>query len=137
VIRGRCVVFACVASCGVRAPAPVDVDSVDDGVTRFLAALTAGELDDVDRLAEWLGTHVTAAELRERLAEPVAASAVQIDHGVSRCLRSESGAPPRPVVRTKTMRFPSGDQRGEKSRPLDGASQTNGVESLLKTPIQA
>src|SRR5438105_8884542 len=69
--------------------------------------------------------------------EPIAASAVQIDHGTSRCLSSESGAPPRPVVRTKVIRFPSGDQRGEKSRPLEGASQTNGVESLLKTPIQA
>src|SRR2546423_4369279 len=73
---------------------------------------------------------------QSRVAAPVDASAVQIDHGTFRSLRSESGAPPLPSVRTNATRFPSGDQRGEKSRALDGPSQSIGVESLEKIPIQ-
>src|ERR1700693_2399752 len=53
-----------------------------------------------------------------------------------RRLRRESGAPPLPGCRTKAMRLPSGDQRGEKSRELDGESQITGIESLVKIPIQ-
>src|SRR2546423_3957270 len=53
-----------------------------------------------------------------------------------RRLRSESGAPPLPGCRTKAMRLPSGDQRGEKSRELEGESHITGIESLTKIPIQ-
>src|SRR6202171_885756 len=65
-----------------------------------------------------------------------AASAVQTDHGMLRRLRRESGAPPLPGCRTKAMRLPSGDQRGDKSRELDGESQVTGIESFAKIPIQ-
>src|ERR1700737_3977692 len=67
---------------------------------------------------------------------PVVASAVHIDHWTFRRRRRESGAPPLPGCRTKAMRLPSGDQRGEKSRELDGESQKTGVESFVKIPIQ-
>ena len=64
----------------VQEPEPATVDSVDDAVTRFLAALGAGELDDVDRFASWLGTHASARELQHELAEPVAASLAAAAH---------------------------------------------------------
>ena len=65
----------------VEQPSPVDVDSVDNGVSRFLAAVRAGELDDVDRLASWLGTHSSADQLQRALAEPIAASLAAAAHG--------------------------------------------------------
>jgi hypothetical protein len=54
------------------APAPIDVESLDDGAARLVAAIAAGDLDDVDRLANWVGAHATAIELRQLLARPVA-----------------------------------------------------------------
>ncbi|MEY2432599.1 MAG: hypothetical protein QOC92_2324 [Acidimicrobiaceae bacterium] len=64
----------------VDEPAPMDVASVEDGAIRLTVALDAGELDDVDRLAQWLGWHTTASELRYLLAEPVAASLAAAAH---------------------------------------------------------
>ena len=61
--------------------APADASSSDDAARRFVSALSAGELDDVDRLAQWLGTHLTAIELQHALAEPVAASLAAAAHG--------------------------------------------------------
>src|SRR5437762_5598532 len=70
-----------------RAGAPLadrgeaDVASVDVAVPRFVAALAAGELDDVDRLARWLGAHASAPELQRALAGPTAASLAAAAHG--------------------------------------------------------
>ena len=64
----------------VEPPTPIDVESVADGAARLVAALAAGDLDDVDRLAQWIGEHVTAVELRELLAQPVAASLAAAAH---------------------------------------------------------
>ena len=63
------------------------------------------------------------------------ASASQIAHGLGRSTSAESGAPPLPARRTKAMRVPSGDQRGEPSRAVAGAIQWIGVESLTYTPM--
>src|SRR6266550_1283927 len=54
-----------------------------------------------------------AGETQSERASPVVASAVQIDHGVLRGTRTESGAPPVPGLRTNATRFPSGDHRGD------------------------
>ena len=64
----------------VEPPAPVDVDSVEDGAARLVAAIEGGDLDDVDRLARWVGDHSTASELRQLLAQPVAASLAAAAH---------------------------------------------------------
>ncbi|MEY2453235.1 MAG: hypothetical protein QOD92_2809 [Acidimicrobiaceae bacterium] len=64
----------------VEPPAPIDADTVAEGVSRFVAALAAGDLDDVDRIAQWVGEHVTATELRTLLAQPVAASLAAAAH---------------------------------------------------------
>jgi len=64
----------------VAPPPPVAVESFDDAVHRFVAALTAGELDDVDRLAVWLGTNASATDLRHALAGSVAASLAAAAH---------------------------------------------------------
>ena len=61
-------------------PQPVHVSGPDDAIDRFVAALGAGELDDVDRLATWLGAHVPAIDLRRALAGPVAASLAAAAH---------------------------------------------------------
>jgi hypothetical protein len=42
-----------------------------------------------------------------------------------------SGAPPAPGRRTKAICRPSGDQRGEESREVEGASQSIGCESFV------
>ena len=60
--------------------APIEIASVEDGAARLVAALEAGELDDVDRIAQWVGDHVTATELRTLLAQPVAASLAAAAH---------------------------------------------------------
>jgi hypothetical protein len=64
----------------VEPPAPIDMESVEEGVTRLVAAIAAGELDDVDRLARWVGDHVSPTELRRLLAQPVAASLAAAAH---------------------------------------------------------
>ena len=65
----------------VEPPAPVDgIESIEDGAVRLVAAIEAGDLDDVDRLALWLGDHATATELRHLLAQPVAASLAAAAH---------------------------------------------------------
>jgi hypothetical protein len=64
----------------VEPPSAIDVESVGDGAARLVAALAAGDLDDVDRLAKWVGEHVTATELRQLLAQPVAASLAAAAH---------------------------------------------------------
>lgn len=47
---------------------------------RLVAALSAGDLDDVDACASWLGPRVPPAELTRLLAEPVAASLAAAAH---------------------------------------------------------
>jgi hypothetical protein len=64
----------------VREPAPFDAPSLEVGAEALVAALERGELDDVDRVATWLGTHATPVELRRLLAEPVAASLAAAAH---------------------------------------------------------
>lgn len=65
----------------VEPPTPVDdIETIEDGATRLVAAIEAGELDDVDRVALWLGDHATATELRHLLAQPVAASLAAAAH---------------------------------------------------------
>jgi hypothetical protein len=64
----------------VEPPAAIDVESIEDAATRLVAAVEGGELDDVDRIARWLGDHVTPAELRRLLAQPVAASLAAAAH---------------------------------------------------------
>ncbi|MEY2446927.1 MAG: hypothetical protein QOH79_403 [Acidimicrobiaceae bacterium] len=64
----------------VEPPAPVEAESVEDGARRLIAAIEAGELDEVDALACWLGARVSAIELRQLLAQPVAASLAAAAH---------------------------------------------------------
>ena len=70
-----------------------------------------------------------SGDFQSRFASPLAASAVQIAHGVGRGNSTGSGAPPVPGRRTKARRRPSGDQRGEPSREVEGAIQTMGAVS--------
>jgi hypothetical protein len=64
-------------------------------------------------------------------------SAVQTPHAWCRATSSESTAPPAPGRRTKASRAPSGDQRGDPSRDVEGAIHRTGVESPLHTPTNA
>ena len=57
-----------------------------------------------------------------RCAAPVVASPTQIEKGLGVCFRIGFGAPPRPAMRTKAMRLPSGDQRGM-ARAVGGRRQ--------------
>jgi len=51
-------------------------------------------------------------------------------HGTCFGWRIGAGAPPVPGRRTNATRVPSGDQRGEESREVDGASQRMGACGL-------
>src|SRR5690348_3510544 len=72
-----------------------------------------------------------------RVTFPFDASAVQIDQRRLCRTSNESGAPPRPGVRTNAIRFPSGDQRGDASTDDDGDNHSIDVESLSYTPMNA
>ena len=65
----------------VEPPARYQADSVEDGAAALVAALAAGDLDDVDAIATWLGAAATPADLRRLLAQPVAASLAAAAHG--------------------------------------------------------
>ncbi len=65
----------------VEPPAAVAIDSVDDAVRHLIDALTAGDLDDVDALATWLGARIDAVTLQRALAEPIAGSLAAAAHG--------------------------------------------------------
>lgn len=65
----------------VAPPAPITFDSTDDAESALVAALDAGELDDVDRIAAWLGDRIDATELQRALAQPIAASLAAAAHG--------------------------------------------------------
>src|SRR5258705_1034585 len=65
----------------VDEPAPIEVDSIEDGVRRLIAAVEARELDDADRLASWVGQRVDAVQLQRALAQPIAASLAAAAHG--------------------------------------------------------
>ena len=64
----------------VDLPSPIEADSLEAVAGRLVAAIDAGELDDVDRLAAWVGAHASPIELRELLAQPVAASLAAAAH---------------------------------------------------------
>src|SRR3954454_20691088 len=55
----------------VAPPAPMTFDSIDNAVSALVAALDAGELDDVDRIAAWLGARIDATQLQRALAHPI------------------------------------------------------------------
>src|SRR6266581_4751422 len=76
-------------------------------------------------------------DFHSRCAAPLAASAVQISHGLGLGGSKESGAPPAPGSRTNATRRPSGDQRGDRSRANAGASQVMAVVSFVYTPMKA
>ena len=78
-----------------------------------------------------------SGDFQSRSATPLVASAVQISHGLGRGGSKESGAPPAPGSRTNAIRFPSGDQRGDRSRANAGPSQVTGVLSFVYTPMKA
>ena len=65
----------------VEEPAPLDERPPVDLAGDLAAALAAGDLDDVDRLALALGRRVAPDDLRRLLAEPVAASLAAAAHG--------------------------------------------------------
>jgi hypothetical protein len=65
----------------VEEPLPVDGRSPDELAGDLVAALAAGDLDDVDRLASALGRRSAPDDLRRLLAEPVAASLAAAAHG--------------------------------------------------------
>lgn len=64
----------------IDVPAPIEAASVEDAVSRLVDAIHAGELDDVDRYASWVGAQASPVELRELLAQPVAASLAAAAH---------------------------------------------------------
>src|SRR5216117_4002457 len=78
-----------------------------------------------------------SGDFQSRCATPVVASPVQISQGLGRGGSKESGAPPAPGSLTNATRFPSGDQRGDRSRAKAGPSQVTGVLSLVYTPMKA
>ena len=66
-----------------------------------------------------------------------AGEAAQMHFAGKRGGSKESGAPPVPGRRTNAIRFPSGDQRGDRSRANAGASHVIGVLSFVNTPMNA
>lgn len=61
-------------------PSEVEAQSVDAAAAALVAAISAGDLDDVDRLSYWLGDRATSVELRRVLAEAVAPSLAAAGH---------------------------------------------------------
>jgi hypothetical protein len=61
-------------------PSSLPEQSVDDAADRLVDALTAGDLDEVDRVAKYLGEHASPSELRRMLAQPVVASLAAAAH---------------------------------------------------------
>jgi hypothetical protein len=56
---------------GVEDPRAVECSSVPEGARLLADAIAAGDLDDVDALAAWLGRAATPGELRTHLADAV------------------------------------------------------------------
>ena len=52
-------------------PDPSEYDSIRHAATRLVAAIDAGDLDEVDPAARWLGRMASAPELRDLLADAV------------------------------------------------------------------
>lgn len=65
----------------VREPEVDELDSIEVGAARLVAAIDRGELDDVDRAARWLGRAASAVELRELLATDIAPRLAAAAHG--------------------------------------------------------
>lgn len=59
---------------GVEAPQPVAPSSVPDAADALVRAVDAGDLDEIDRYATWLGEHVSVGEQRRLLGPPLASS---------------------------------------------------------------
>ena len=62
-------------------PPDLRLDSADDATRLLVAALRAGELDDVDAAARWIGRNVSAADLPRLLAAEVVPSLAAAAHG--------------------------------------------------------
>jgi hypothetical protein len=126
----------------VEEPAPIHVDTTAEGVERLVAAIEAGDLDDVDRLATWVGDHVTATELREALAQPVAASLAAAAHAsilldLLPRVALASGVSPR-IVRgpaRELARYPDWKLRWFEDPSDDTATPTALADALLDVPM--
>jgi hypothetical protein len=68
---------------GPAAPAPRDCtfDSLADGATRLADSIAAGDLDEVDAVAAWLGRHARNDDLAPLLADSIVPSLAAAAHG--------------------------------------------------------
>lgn len=66
---------------GVEPARTVECESLADGARRLSAAISAGDLDDVDVLSSWLGRRATPDELRTLLADAVVPRLSAAAHG--------------------------------------------------------
>jgi len=69
------------AGAGLGPPPPADHASVGDACAALVKAVAAGDLDDADRHAAWLGGRASAAELRAGLGPAVAPALGAAAHG--------------------------------------------------------
>ena len=58
----------------VSLPRELALDSLEEATVMFIAALRAGELDDVDAAAAWIGCFATPDDLRRLLTSEIAPS---------------------------------------------------------------
>jgi len=115
---------------------------VNDAVDRFVTALTAGELEDVDRLATWLGRNVPPADLQHALAGAVASSLAAAAHAsiLLFLLPRVAGADDRlgPLLRgpaRELARYPDWQLRWFEDPDPDEPASTSLVDALLDVPV--
>jgi hypothetical protein len=65
----------------VSLPRELALDSLEEATVMFIAALRAGELDDVDAAAAWIGCFATPDDLRRLLTSEIAPSLAAAAHG--------------------------------------------------------
>ena len=126
----------------VTPPEPITVASVETAVSHFVAALGAGELHDVDRLAAWLGTNVAAGDLQRTLAGAVASSLAAAAHAsillylLPRVARDDDrlGTLLRGPAR-ELARYPDWQLRWFEDPDPDEPASPSLVEALLDVPV--
>lgn len=121
---------------GIPVPSAPDHGSVDQGCVALVKAIAAGDLEEVDRHANWLGDRASAAELRTGLAAAVCPMLAAASHGPIR-LHLMGHAP---ALGPGLLRGPVRElaRHPDQSVPVDGLASGVAplVEALLDAPLR-
>ena len=124
---------------GVAEPKAIDFDSAEDAATRLGEAVAAGDLDDVDAVAQWLGRRTSASEIRALLADLIVPSLAAAAHGTIFLFQLPRISPRgeltvellRPLAR-ELARQPEWRLRRFEDRPSDGPQSAETLFAALQ-----